>query len=138
TIHSLLAARLDRLGGEERQVIERAAVVGKVFYQSAVSELAPQPLRQDVGSHLMTLVRKELIRPDHSDFVRETAFRFRHMLNRADLSAAVGLISRSADLLPVEDPTRGEVLVVLGESLIDRGEYGRADPVMDQGSPSGR
>jgi class 3 adenylate cyclase/tetratricopeptide (TPR) repeat protein len=82
TIHALLAARLDRLGGEERQVIERASVVGKVFYQSAVSELAPEPIRPAVGGHLMTLVRKELIRPDHSDIVRETAFRFRHILIR--------------------------------------------------------
>jgi class 3 adenylate cyclase/tetratricopeptide (TPR) repeat protein len=81
-IHALLAARLDRLGGAERQVIERASIVGKVFYQGAVSELAPDPLRPAVGTHLMTLVRKELIRPDQSDFVRETAFRFRHILIR--------------------------------------------------------
>jgi class 3 adenylate cyclase/tetratricopeptide (TPR) repeat protein len=82
TIHALLAARLDRLGSEERQVIERASVVGKVFYLGAVSELAPELLRPEVGSHLMTLVRKELIRPDHSDFSRESAFRFRHILIR--------------------------------------------------------
>jgi class 3 adenylate cyclase/tetratricopeptide (TPR) repeat protein len=82
TIHALLAARLDRLGAEERQVIERASVVGKVFFQSAVSELAPEPLRAGVGSHLMTLVRKELIRPDQSDFLREPTFRFRHLLIR--------------------------------------------------------
>jgi len=30
----------------------------------------------------MTLVRKEFIRPDHSDFALETAFRFRHLLIR--------------------------------------------------------
>jgi class 3 adenylate cyclase/tetratricopeptide (TPR) repeat protein len=82
TIQALLAARLDRLGTEERQVIERAAVVGKVFYQGAVSELAPEPLRPRVGSHLMKLVRKELIRPDHADFAREPTFRFRHILIR--------------------------------------------------------
>jgi class 3 adenylate cyclase/tetratricopeptide (TPR) repeat protein len=82
TIHALLAARLDRLGGEERQVIERASVVGKVFYLGAVSELAPEPLRPSVGTHLMTLVRKELIRPDRSDVAREDAFRFRHILIR--------------------------------------------------------
>jgi class 3 adenylate cyclase/tetratricopeptide (TPR) repeat protein len=82
TIHALLAARLDRLGDPERQVIERASVVGKVFYQSAVSELAPEPLRAGVGAHLMTLVRKELIRPDQADFLREPTFRFRHLLIR--------------------------------------------------------
>ena len=82
TIQALLAARLDRLVGPERQVIERASVVGKVFYLGAVTQLAPEPLRPQVGAHLMSLVRKELIRPDHSDFVRETAFRFRHILIR--------------------------------------------------------
>jgi class 3 adenylate cyclase/tetratricopeptide (TPR) repeat protein len=82
TIHALLGARLDRLGAEERQVIERASVVGKVFNQDAVSELAPEPLRPAVGSHLMTLVRKDLIRPDETGFSREPTFRFRHMLIR--------------------------------------------------------
>jgi class 3 adenylate cyclase/tetratricopeptide (TPR) repeat protein len=82
TIQALLAARLDRLGKPERQVIERASVVGKVFYLGAVSHLAPEPLRPEVGTHLMSLVRKELIRPDASDVVGETAFRFRHILIR--------------------------------------------------------
>ena len=82
TIHALLAARLDRLGHEERAVIERASVVGKVFYTGAVAELAPESIRPQVGGHLMTLVRKELIRPDRSDVVGEDAFRFLHMLIR--------------------------------------------------------
>src|SRR5437870_12422666 len=75
TIQALLAARLDRLGGKERQVIERAPVVGKVFYQDAVSELAPEPLRPEVGAHLIALGRKEVIRPDPSDLARESACR---------------------------------------------------------------
>src|SRR5206468_3269486 len=82
TIHALLAARLDRLGREERAVIERASVVGKVFYTGAVAELAPESIRPQVGGHLMTLVRKELIRPDRSDVVGEDAVRFLHMLIR--------------------------------------------------------
>jgi predicted ATPase/class 3 adenylate cyclase len=82
TIQALLAARLDRLDFEERQVIERASVVGKVFYRGAVAELSPEAIRARVGTHLMTLVRKELIRPDHSAFRREEAYRFRHLLIR--------------------------------------------------------
>jgi class 3 adenylate cyclase len=45
TIQALLAARLDRLGKPERQVIERASVVDKAFYLGAVSHLAPEPVR---------------------------------------------------------------------------------------------
>jgi class 3 adenylate cyclase/tetratricopeptide (TPR) repeat protein len=82
TIQALLAARLDRLDHEERQVIERASVVGKIFYRGAVAELSPEAVRSHVGPHLMTLVRKELIRPDRPAFGREETYRFRHILIR--------------------------------------------------------
>ena len=82
TIQALLAARLDRLQYEERAVIERASVVGKIFYTGAVTEMAPETLRLQVPTHLMTLVRKELIRPDRSDVAGEDAFKFRHLLIR--------------------------------------------------------
>ncbi len=39
TIHALLAARIERLGPEERHVLERAAVVGRHFSRSAVAAL---------------------------------------------------------------------------------------------------
>jgi class 3 adenylate cyclase/Flp pilus assembly protein TadD len=96
TIHALLGARLDRLGGPERQVIERASVVGKVFYQGAVAELAPEPLRPAVGSHLMTLVRKDLIRPDEAGFAAEPTFRFRHILIRDAAYAGMPKETRAA------------------------------------------
>lgn len=82
TIHALLAARLDRLEGDERAVIQRAAVVGKVFYWGAVTSLAPDDVRPRVGSCLQTLIRKELVRPHTSPFAGEDAFRFSHILVR--------------------------------------------------------
>ena len=82
TIRSLLAARIDRLAAPERRVIERASVVGKIFWRGAVAELAPEPMRPEVGPSLLSLVRKELVRPDRSDFAGDDAFRFRHLLLR--------------------------------------------------------
>jgi class 3 adenylate cyclase len=82
TIHLLLTARLDRLDAEERAVIERGAVEGKVFHAGAVSSLIPEPLRAQVRPRLLTLARKELIRPDRAEFAGEDAFRFRHLLIR--------------------------------------------------------
>ena len=82
TIHLLLAARLDRLDGEERGVIERGAVEGKVFHSGAVATLSPQIARPQVRSRLLALARKELIRPDRPEFAGEDAFRFRHLLIR--------------------------------------------------------
>jgi class 3 adenylate cyclase/tetratricopeptide (TPR) repeat protein len=82
TIQLLLAARLDRLDAEERSVIERGAVEGKVFHTGAVATLSPERLRPNVPSRLLALARKELIRPDRAEFAGEDAFRFRHLLIR--------------------------------------------------------
>ena len=82
TIQLLLAARLDRLDAEERAVIERGAVEGKVFHTGAVTSLAPEGLRAHVRPRLLALARKELIRPDRAEFAGEDAFRFRHLLIR--------------------------------------------------------
>ena len=82
TINALLAARLERLETDERSVVQRASVVGKVFQWNAVAALSPEPARAVVGRNLQTLVRKELIRPDTVSFVGEDAFRFTHLLIR--------------------------------------------------------
>jgi predicted ATPase/class 3 adenylate cyclase len=80
TIQALLAARLDRLGPQERVVLGAASVIGKEFWWGAVSELCPQSLRPYVGSHLQTLVRKGLISPERSTLAGEDEFRFHHIL----------------------------------------------------------
>jgi tetratricopeptide (TPR) repeat protein len=82
SISALVAARLDHLEPSERDLIGRASVVGKIFQRSAVSELSPPDSRGDLGSRLMTLVRKELVRPDRSSTTGDEAFRFRHLLVR--------------------------------------------------------
>ena len=82
TIQLLLAARLDRLDAEELAVIERGAVEGKVFHTGAVTSLAPEAMRTHVRPRLLALARKELIRPDRSEFAGEDAYRFRHLLIR--------------------------------------------------------
>ncbi len=78
TIHALLAARLDALPEAERDLLERASVVGLDFEWEALGELA-RDRRRPLGSQLAALVRKELIRPHEST---EDSFRFRHMLIR--------------------------------------------------------
>jgi tetratricopeptide (TPR) repeat protein len=82
TIQALLAARIDRLEPEERSVIERASIEGRMFHRGAVAELLPERARPRVGSHLMTLVRKELIRPDRAVLPGDDGFRFGHILIR--------------------------------------------------------
>jgi class 3 adenylate cyclase/tetratricopeptide (TPR) repeat protein len=82
TIQALLAARIDRLKPEERAVIERASIEGRMFHRGAVAELLPESAGRHVGSHLMTLVRKEFIRPASALFPGDDGFRFAHILIR--------------------------------------------------------
>jgi class 3 adenylate cyclase/tetratricopeptide (TPR) repeat protein len=82
TIQLLLAARIDRLDAEERAVMERGSIEGKIFHSGAVAMLASETLRPNVPSRLLALARKELIRPDRAEFAGEDAFRFRHLLIR--------------------------------------------------------
>jgi tetratricopeptide (TPR) repeat protein len=82
TIQALLAARLDRLGAEERAVIERSAIVGNRFWAAAVVGLSPEAERASVQSCLQELVRKDLIAPEKSIVLGEEGYRFRHLLIR--------------------------------------------------------
>jgi predicted ATPase/class 3 adenylate cyclase len=82
TIAALIAARLDRLGLGDRTVMERASVIGRVFWQAAVSELLDDTARAELAPRLADLVRRELIRPDRATGFFSDAFRFRHALIR--------------------------------------------------------
>ena len=124
TIQSLLTARVDMLEEGERAVIERASVMGRVFWWGAVSELSPREQRAQVGGWLHSLVRKELIRPERSDLMEEDAYRFTHILIR---DAAYGGVpkARRAELHGrlaqwIQDKTRdraGEYEEIVGYHL---------------------
>ena len=82
SISSLLDARLDRLGFDERAVIERASVVGKVFYGGAIQALFGNAAPPNLRELLMGLVRRELVRAERSTLPGQEMFRFRHLLIR--------------------------------------------------------
>jgi class 3 adenylate cyclase/tetratricopeptide (TPR) repeat protein len=82
TIRALLAARLDRLDGDERSVLERASVEGRVFHRGALLELVDDDVRPTADHRLSMLVRRELIGPEEAQFSGDEAFRFRHLLIR--------------------------------------------------------
>jgi len=82
TVQAVLAARLDLLGAEELAVLQRAAVIGQVFWWGAVADLSPPEEAQAVPGRLQALVRKGLVRPDRRTFAGEDGFRFGHILIR--------------------------------------------------------
>ena len=82
TIDALLAERLERLSVEEREVLECGAVEGEVFHRRAVESLLGEGLADNLDSALVSLTRKELIRPHAARLAADDAFRFRHLLLR--------------------------------------------------------
>ncbi|HXV94921.1 MAG TPA: BTAD domain-containing putative transcriptional regulator, partial [Gaiellaceae bacterium] len=80
SLRTLLAARLDRLSGGERAVVECAAVAGRTFWLDAVRELLPAGSAPALGRHLDSLVRRGLLEPRRTSVPFMRAFRFRHSL----------------------------------------------------------
>ena len=95
-ISALLSARLDRLSGEERVVLEAASVAGEVFERSDIRALVPESMRTNIDRHLGALLRKDLIRPSPSDKGGDLACRFRHILLRDAAYEAVPKAERAA------------------------------------------
>ena len=138
TIHALLQARIDSLDGDVRVVMERGSVEGEVFHRGAVAELSPDLVRGDVGSHLATLVRKELIRSTSSTFPEDEGFRFRHLLIRdaayesLPKATRAELHERFADWLSVHDLVERDEIVGyhLEQAHRYRAELDPADPAL--------
>jgi class 3 adenylate cyclase/tetratricopeptide (TPR) repeat protein len=124
TIQALLAARLDRLAGGERALLDRASVMGQAFDRAAVLALTPEPARAEADAHLLALVRKELLRPAPAPLGGRDGFRFRHQLVRdaaydsLPKQTRAELHERFADWLAQAFAAReGEVGEVLGWHL---------------------
>jgi class 3 adenylate cyclase/tetratricopeptide (TPR) repeat protein len=82
SVQGLIAARLDGLPVDEKQVLQDASVVGRVFWIGAVAELVGRSAGE-VRDALGRLRVKELVLPhEPSSFSDEHEFAFRHNLIR--------------------------------------------------------
>ena len=91
TIQALLDARLDLLTQQERAVIEPASVAGLEFERAAVEELAPDAVRPEVETHLLTMEQKQLVLAE--DAQRRLDYHFHHILIRE--AAYRGILKRA-------------------------------------------
>lgn len=87
TLTGVIQARLDRLPALERAVLQRAAVVGRVFWYSsllALNEATPQPFAaEQIQAALHALEQREMIfRRPTSIFSGQRAYVFKHALLR--------------------------------------------------------
>jgi class 3 adenylate cyclase/tetratricopeptide (TPR) repeat protein len=62
SLQAVIGARLDRLGADERALIQDAAVLGQTFSVAGLSALTGHDIG-DLESHLQSLSRRELIEP---------------------------------------------------------------------------
>jgi class 3 adenylate cyclase/tetratricopeptide (TPR) repeat protein len=92
TLQALIAARIDRLAPEAKALLQRAAVVGRIFWQSAIEWLSPE--LETLEQHLDDLRLREFVLDEPRSSIRgETAFKFKHVLIR---EVAYGGLSKSA------------------------------------------
>jgi len=91
-VQGIIAARLDGLPVAEKQLLQDAAVFGKVFWLGAVCAVGGRE-RADAELTLHALARKEFVRPERRASVGgEDEYAFRHVLVR---DVAYGQIPRA-------------------------------------------
>ncbi len=94
SIQGIIAARLDALDAEEKDLLQDAAVIGKVFWAGAVAALDGRLSRAALDERLHGLERKQFVRRERrSSVADETQYAFVHLLVR---DVAYGQIPRTA------------------------------------------
>ena len=80
TLQAIIAARIDRLPRSEKLALQRASVVGRIFWEGALGQLAPELELDPVLDDL--LGRDFITRESRSTISGESAYRFKHVLIR--------------------------------------------------------
>ena len=81
TIRGLVAARLDALPAEEREVILDASIVGRLFWRGALERIARDP--DCLGAALAGLERRDLVNRDAVSRIEgDEQWSFKHVLIR--------------------------------------------------------
>jgi len=82
TLQALIAARIDRLPASEKLLLQRASVIGRVFWAGALSHLSPD-FGEEIEDALDDLVLRDLLTHEQrSTITGEQPFRFKHVLIR--------------------------------------------------------
>jgi class 3 adenylate cyclase len=82
SVQALIAARIDTLPAEHKRLLQHAAIIGKVFWTGALTEMGDRGLPEVVLA-LRELADKQLLRPAaHSSMEGEQEYGFWHVLVR--------------------------------------------------------
>lgn len=116
SVQAIIGARLDLLGIEEKDLLQAAAVVGKVFWSGAVAALRPAAHSRDAIRELM---RRELIRPIRDPSMHgQEEYAFVHALVR---DVAYGRLARD-DRAHLHQATATWMEAMSGERGVDIAE----------------
>ncbi|MFL5922054.1 MAG: AAA family ATPase [Gaiellaceae bacterium] len=92
TLQALIAARIDGLAPEAKALLQRAAVIGRIFWEGALERLSPE--LESLEEPLEDLRLREFVLDEERSSIRgERAYKFKHVLIR---DVAYGGLSKSA------------------------------------------
>jgi tetratricopeptide (TPR) repeat protein len=139
TLTGLLQARLDGLPRPEREALQRASVVGRLFWDDAVADLLKSK-RETINPTLESVRRRELIfRRARSSFAHTDEYIFKHAILR-DVAYETVLLkyraefhSRVAGWLEAHAGERiGEYLGLIAEHFVLAGDLSKAATYLDR------
>ena len=94
TVQALIAARIDGLPRTAKTLLQRGAVVGRIFWRGALAHLSTDV--EDVDGILDDLLARDfLLRESRSSITGEQAFRFKHILIRETAYAGLTKSARA-------------------------------------------
>jgi class 3 adenylate cyclase/tetratricopeptide (TPR) repeat protein len=94
TLQALIAARIDHLSQPAKTLLQRGAVIGRVFWQGAIEHLSPDI--EEIETLLDDLLLREfLLQEPRSSISGETAYRFKHLLIREVAYTGLAKLARA-------------------------------------------
>ena len=94
TLQALIAARIDHLSPPGKALLQRASVIGRVFWKGALEHLSPDI--DDIDTLLDDLLQREfLLREPRSSISGEAAYRFKHLLIREVAYTGLAKLARA-------------------------------------------
>ena len=100
SVQALIAARIDRLAPDAKALLQRAAVIGRIFWRGALERLSPED--SDLDRLLDDLRLREFVLDEQRSSIRgETAYKFkRNFINAEMLNIMEDLLKEKKSATP--------------------------------------